>query len=270
MERRAAVGVFGGSGFYSFLSDVEEVAIETPYGCPSDCLSLAQLGDKTVAFLPRHGAQHTIPPHKINYRANVWAMKSLGVKHILSPAAVGSLQPHIEPGHFVICDQFVNRTWGRKDTFYEGPEVRHVSAADPYCPRLRSLVVDVAADLGIKTHPQGTMVVINGPRFSTRAESREYSDHGWHVIGMTGYPEAILARELEICYTNISLVTDYDVGLEGRADILPVTHEAVMQVFAQNIDSVKQLLFTVIERMDLSARRDCVCATALSATGGDE
>ncbi|HBK85746.1 MAG TPA: S-methyl-5'-thioadenosine phosphorylase, partial [Firmicutes bacterium] len=213
MQKKADVGVFGGSGFYSFLRDVEEVQIETPFGSPSDSFKLAKLGDKTVAFLPRHGAQHTIPPHKINYRANVWAMHSLGVRHIIAPAAVGSLQADICPGEFVICDQFVNRTWGRADTFYEGPEVRHISAADPYCPRLRSLITDVAQDLGIKAQPSGTMVVINGPRFSTRAESREYSGHGWHVIGMTGYPEAMLARELEICYANISLVTDFDAGL---------------------------------------------------------
>ncbi len=267
MQKKADVGVFGGSGFYSFLQDVEEVQIETPFGSPSDSFKLAKLGDKTVAFLPRHGAQHTIPPHKINYRANVWAMHSLGVRHIIAPAAVGSLQADICPGEFVICDQFVDRTWGRADTFYEGPEVRHISAADPYCPRLRSLIADVAQDLGIKAHPSGTMVVINGPRFSTRAESREYNGHGWHVIGMTGYPEAMLARELEICYANISLVTDFDAGLEGRADIEVVTHQAVLEVFAQNIDNVKRLLFAVIERLPLPAERDCVCASALGGTG---
>lgn len=268
MQMKADVGVFGGSGFYSFLSDVEEVHIETPYGSPSDSFKLARLGDKVVAFLPRHGSKHTIPPHKINYRANLWAMHSLGVRHIIAPGAVGSLQAHIAPGDFVICDQFVNRTWGRADTFYEGPEVRHVSAADPYCPRLRAHIADVAKDLGIKAHPNGTMVVINGPRFSTRAESREYSAHGWHVIGMTGYPEAILARELEICYANISLVTDYDAGLEGRSDIEAVTHQAVMEVFAQNVDKVKRLLFSVIESLPLDAERNCVCATALAATEG--
>ncbi|NLY54692.1 MAG: S-methyl-5'-thioadenosine phosphorylase [Firmicutes bacterium] len=267
MKKKADVGVFGGSGFYSFLTDVEEVTIDTPFGSPSDSFKLARLGDKTVAFLPRHGSKHTLPPHKINYRANLWAMHSLGVRHIIAPAAVGSLQADIKPGEFVICDQFVNRTWGRADTFYEGPEVRHVSAADPYCPRLRSLITDAASDLGVKVHPAGTMVVINGPRFSTRAESREYSRHGWHVIGMTGYPEAILARELEICYANISLVTDFDAGLEGRPDIAAVTHQAVLEVFAQNIENVKRLLFSVIESLSLDAERNCVCATALAATG---
>lgn len=267
MHKQADIGVFGGSGFYSFLNDVEELAIETPFGQPSDSFKLAQLGGKTVAFLPRHGSQHTVPPHKINYRANLWAMHSLGVRHIIAPGAVGSLQADIKPGQFVICDQFVNRTWGRADTFYAGPEVRHVSPADPYCPRLRSLISGAAKDLALPVHNSGTMVVINGPRFSTRAESREYSEHGWHVIGMTGYPEAMLARELEICYANISLVTDFDAGLEGREDIAAVTHQAVMEVFAQNIDNVKRLLFSVIERLPLDAERDCVCASALAATG---
>lgn len=267
MQKKADVGVFGGSGFYSFLSDVEEVHVETPFGSPSDSFKLARLGDKTVAFLPRHGSKHTVPPHKINYRANLWAMHSLGVHHIIAPGAVGSLQANVKPGEFVICDQFVNRTWGRADTFFEGPEVRHVSPAEPYCPRLRSLVANVADDLAIKVHPNGTMVVINGPRFSTRAESREYSEHGWHVIGMTGYPEAMLARELEICYANISLVTDFDAGLEGRTDIPAVTHQAVMEFFAQNVDNVKRLLFSVIERLPLEAERDCVCASALASTG---
>lgn len=266
MQKQADIGVFGGSGFYSFLENVEKVAIDTPYGSPSDKIALAILGDKRVAFLPRHGKQHTIPPHKINYRANVWAMKSLGVEQIIAPAAVGSLQPDIAPGDFVICDQFVHRTWGRPDTFYEGPEVRHISSADPYCPALRGVICEAAEQVGINAHPAGTMVVIQGPRFSTRAESREYSGHGWSVIGMTGYPEAMLARELEICFANISLVTDYDAGLEGRADILPVTHAAVMQVFAQNVERVKQLLFATIERLPVSQIRTCVCATALGST----
>lgn len=266
MQKKADIGVFGGSGFYSFMENVEELVIDTPYGSPSDKIALAALGDKTVAFLPRHGKQHIIPPHKINYRANVWAMKSLGVEQIIAPAAVGSLQSGIAPGDFVICDQFVNRTWGRSDTFYEGPEVHHVSSADPYCPALRKVICETAEQLGINVHPAGTMVVIQGPRFSTRAESREYSRNGWSVIGMTGYPEAMLARELEICFANISLVTDYDAGLEGRTDILPVTHQAVMQVFAQNVERVKQLLFATIERLPAGQIRHCVCASALGST----
>jgi len=244
---------------------VQEVAIDTPYGAPSDKIALAALAGKQVAFLPRHGKGHTIPPHKINYRANIWAMHSLGVRQIIAPGAVGSLQPQFAPGDFVICDQFVNRTWGRLDTFYEGPEVRHISPADPYCPRLRQTITQTALDLGIRAHSTGTMVVIQGPRFSTRAESREYSQHGWSVIGMTGYPEAMLARELAICYANISLVTDYDAGLEGQADIAPVTHAAVMQVFAQNVERVKQLLFQAIERLDLQTERSCVCSQALAS-----
>lgn len=265
MQRQADIGVFGGSGLYSFMENVREVAIDTPYGAPSDKIALATLAGKQVAFLPRHGKGHTIPPHKINYRANIWAMHSLGVRQIIAPGAVGSLQPQFAPGDFVICDQFVNRTWGRLDTFYEGPEVRHISPADPYCPRLRQTITQTALDLGIRAHATGTMVVIQGPRFSTRAESREYSQHGWSVIGMTGYPEAMLARELAICYANISLVTDYDAGLEGQADTLPVTHAAVMQVFAQNVERVKQLLFQAIERLDVQAERSCVCSQALAS-----
>lgn len=266
MQQQAEIGVFGGSGFYSFLENVEEVSLTTPYGSPSDTIALASLGGKRVAFLPRHGKQHTIPPHQINYRANLWAMQQLGVQRIIAPSAVGSLQPEIAPGHFVIPDQFVNRTWGRADTFFEAPEVRHVSPADPYCPVLRQAIIAAAAELGITAHPEGTMVVIQGPRFSTRAESREYNHHGWSVIGMTGYPEAMLARELEICYANISLVTDYDAGLEGRADIPAVTHAAVMQVFAQNVERVKQLLFHTIARLPAQPDRNCLCATALGST----
>lgn len=256
----AEIGIFGGSGFYKLLSDVEEVWVDTPYGAPSDRIAVAAVEGKRVAFLPRHGKDHIYPPHKINYRANLWAMKELGVKRIIGPCAVGSLQPEIEPGHFVICDQFVNKTWGRADTFYEGPLVKHVSAADPYCPELREIAYKTAVDLGIKAHNGGTMVVIQGPRFSTRAESREYSKNGWHVIGMTQYPEAILARELGLCYVNISLVTDYDAGLEGRPDIPPVSHEAVLKVFNENIDKLKTLLFSLIAR--IPEERHCRCAEA--------
>ena len=265
--KRADIGVFGGSGFYSFLDEVEEVTVNTPYGEPSDSFKLARIGDKTVAFLPRHGTKHSVPPHMINYRANLWAMRELGVKQILAPGAVGSLQPHIKPGEFVICDQFANRTWGREDTFFTGPAVNHITAADPYCFRLRTAIQRTASELAIPVHKEGTMVVINGPRFSTRAESREYSSYGWHVVGMTGYPEGILARELGICYANISLVTDFDAGLEGREDIPPVTQEAVMQVFAQNVGNVKRLLFSVIEGLDLSKPFACGCCNVPAPLG---
>lgn len=262
MDVHADIGVFGGSGFYSFLDDVREIKVDTPYGAPSDTIALAEVGGKKVAFLPRHGKDHRLPPHMINYRANLYAMKQLGVTRIIGPCAAGSLQPHVKPGDFVVCDQFVNRTWGRQDTFYDGPVTTHIGAADPYCPELRSLAIKSARELGITVHEKGTVVVVQGPRFSTRAESREFSRNGWEVINMTQYPEAILARELEICYVNISLITDYDVGLEGNPDIEPVSHEAVIKVFNENIANLKSLLFKMIEAIP-DKQRSCICSCAL-------
>ena len=183
--------------------------MDTPYGQPSDSYFIGDIGGTKVAFLPRHGRRHQLPPHMINYRANVWGMKELGVKRIIGPCASGSLNREMGLGHFVVCDQFVDRTWGRGDTFYDGPTTTHVSAADPYCPDLRQALIAAGRELGITVHERGTVVVIQGPRFSTRAESKWFSAMGWDVINMTGYPEGYLARELELCYANISLVTDY-------------------------------------------------------------
>ncbi len=260
MEKRADIGVFGGSGFYSFLDDVDYTVVETPYGAPSDRIAIANIGDKRVAFLPRHGRDHQLPPHMIPYRANLYAMKELGVTRIIGPCAAGSLQPNIKPGDFVICDQFVNRTWGRNDTFYDGPITTHIEGADPYCPQLRELAINTGKKLGISIHQQGTVVVIQGPRFSTRSESREFSSHGWEVINMTQYPEAILARELGICYANISLITDYDAGLEGNPEIKPVSHELVIEVFSKNNHKLKDLLIDMIKNMPKEHK--CSCADA--------
>lgn len=253
------IGVFGGSGFYSLLEDPVEVRIDTPYGAPSAPAMVGEIGGRGVAFIPRHGTAHQFPPHMINYRANVYAMKSLGVKRIIGPNACGSLQPHVRPGDFVICDQLVDRTSGRVDTFYDGPTTTHVSAADPYCPVMRRVAVSAARDLGISVHETGTVVVIQGPRFSTRAESRWFAGQGWEVINMTQYPESYLARELEICYCNISLITDYDAGMEG---VSPVTNDEVVRVFAANNQKLKDLLFAMIP--ELATDRSCACATALS------
>src|SRR5215208_4432148 len=233
---RAEIGVFGGSGFYSFLEDVEQVEVETPYGKPSAPFTIGDMGGKSVAFLPRHGLNHELPPHAIPYRANVWAMKELGVRRIIGPNASGALKAELELGEFVVCDQFVDRTSGRADTFYEGPETTHVSAADPYCPDLRSVLVETARELDIPVRDGGTVVIIQGPRFSTRAESKWFQDAGWDVINMTQYPEAYLARELEMCYVNLSLITDYDTGVEGEIDA--VSHEAVVEVFNANNDKL--------------------------------
>jgi 5'-methylthioadenosine phosphorylase len=261
-EDRADVGVFGGSGFYSLMKGpVEEVSVQTPYGAPSDTIAIGRIGDVRVAFLPRHGPHHRLPPHAINYRANLWAMAQLGVTRVIAPTAAGSLQPHVKPGEFVVCDQFVDRTYGREQTFYDGPRVVHISSADPYCPDLRQRSIDVAIELGIEVHERGTVVVIQGPRFSTRAESRWYSAQGWEVINMTQYPEVALARELEMCYVNIALITDYDAGLEGEAGIRPVSVAEVVQVLNANNERVRR----VIERLvpSLTGTRSCPCTRAL-------
>jgi 5'-methylthioadenosine phosphorylase len=255
----AELGLFGGSGFYSFLEGATEVAVHTPYGPPSDRLAVGEVAGRRIAFLPRHGRNHAIPPHRINYRANLWAMRELGVSRILAPCAVGSLSPDIPPGTFVVCDQVVDRTSGRADTFYDGPVVTHVSLADPYCPELRSLASACGTDLGIPLRGAGTGVVIQGPRFSTRAESAFYAAQGWHVIGMTQYPEVVLARELELCFLNLSLVTDYDVGLEG---VPPVTTHEVVRILQHNNDVLRRFLAEVIPR--IPTKRSCPCASALA------
>jgi 5'-methylthioadenosine phosphorylase len=256
---QAEVGVFGGSGFYELLDNPKEHRVNTPFGAPSSPVMIGEIGGKTVAFLPRHGKEHQLPPHMINFRANLWAMKQLGVSRIIGPNACGSLQPHVEPGHFVICDQFVDRTSGRKDTFFDGPITTHVSSADPYCPTMRQVAIDTASELGITAHPAGTVVVVQGPRFSTRAESRWFASQGWEVINMTQYPECYLARELEICYVNISLITDFDAGMEG---VEPVTNNEVVRVFNENNSKVKNLIHSMIPL--LPSERPCACASALS------
>jgi len=257
----ADIGVIGGSGFYSLLDDAHEVAVETPYGDPSDTIALGSIGDVRVAFLPRHGKKHQFPPHRINYRANLWALKSLGVTRVIGPAAAGSLQPHVKPGEFVVCDQFVDRTSGRAATIFDGPSTVHVSAAEPYCPEMRILAAEACRDVGISVHPSGTVVVIQGPRFSTRAESRWFSSAGWEVINMTQYPEVILARELELCYVNVSLITDFDVGLEGRTDVRTVTVDEVIKVFNANNERLKDVLMGLIPAIPRA--RDCDCGQAL-------
>lgn len=261
MEKTAAdIGIFGGSGFYKLLENAEERTVETPYGPPSDKLMLGMLGGKKVAFLPRHGVHHTIPPHKINFRANAYAMKSLGVKYIISPCAAGSLQKHVEPGDFVVCDQYVDRTNGRIDTFYDGPISTHVSAADPYCAELRKIAIAAAKDCKIKVHETGTVVVIQGPRFSSKAESKWFTAMGWEVINMTQYPEAHLCRELNMGVVNISLITDYDSGLVGA--VQPVSHAEVMKVFSDNLTKLQKMLVRICELMPEPGKIDCGDALA--------
>jgi 5'-methylthioadenosine phosphorylase len=262
----AEIGVFGGSGFYSLLEDVREIKVDTPYGPPSDSFFLAEVGGRSVAFLPRHGRRHTIPPHGVPYRANVWAMRALGVKAVISPCAAGSLQREVAPGDFVVCDQFVDRTRGRADTFFDGPIVSHVSSAEIYDPTLRAIAIDVIREHGIPVHERGTVVVIQGPRFSTKAESKWFSDAGWEVINMTQYPEAYLCRELGMAVVNISLITDYDAGVIEGTEV--VNALSVLEVFEKNASRIQKVVLDMIKRfpedLDALGARD-----ALAATRGD-
>ena len=253
MTGQAEIGVFGGSGFYALLDDVREIKVDTPYGPPSDSLFLADVGGRRVAFLPRHGRRHTIPPHKINFRANVWAMRSLGVQAVISPCAAGSLQVGVAPGDFVVCDQFVDRTRGRIDTFFDGPIVTHLSSAETYDPVLRQLAIDTIRDHGIEVHERGTVVVIQGPRFSTKSESKWFSDAGWEVINMTQYPEAYLCRELGMAVVNISLITDYDAGVHEGTEA--VNAMSVLEVFELNAARIQKVVLEMIRRFpaDLDA-----------------
>jgi 5'-methylthioadenosine phosphorylase len=262
-ESEATLGVFGGSGFYQWLDRVESVPVDTPYGPPSAPVAIGTLAGRRVAFMPRHGPHHEIPAPNVNYRANVWAMRELGVRRLLAPCAVGSLRSELHPGDLVICDQFIDRTWGRGDTYYPGPEVVHISSADPYCAELRPLAASLAAQQRLRHQPAGTIVVIQGPRFSTRAESRWFSRMGCDVVGMTTYPEAILARELEMCYLNLSLVTDYDAGLEADPTVAAVQAHDVMRVLAENVNTVRTLLAALIPR--IPEKPSCTCQTALAA-----
>jgi 5'-methylthioadenosine phosphorylase len=254
------IGVFGGSGFYRFLDGAEEIHVDTPYGPPSAAVTVAEIDGTPVAFIPRHGVHHELPAHRVNYRANVWAMKELGVRRLIGPCAVGALRHDLELGEFVVCDQFVDRTRGRADTFYDGPIATHVSAADPFCPDLSRLLVDTARELGIAVRDGGTVVVIQGPRFSTRAESAWFASAGWDVVNMTAYPEAHLARELELCYANVSMVTDHDVGVAGERP--PVSGEVVLGVFNDNLAKLRRLLHATIPRIPPQPN-DHLCATAL-------
>lgn len=253
----AEIGVFGGSGFYDFLKDIKKITVKTPYGMPSDKIALGEYAGKKIAFLARHGKEHKYPPHKIPYLANLWAFKKLGVRKIISPCACGSLSPKIKPGDFVICDQFIDRTKKRQDTFYGGSKVVHISAANPYCENLRKIAIKSCEKLKIPHHKKGTVVVIEGPRFSTAAESKWFQNQKWEVINMTQYPECILARELEICYVNISLITDYDAGLVSGKKINPVDLKEVLKVFNENNEKVKKLIFEMLRNISLESKCSC-------------
>lgn len=256
-ENRVEIGVIGGSGFYELLADAEQVTVETPYGAPSDEIAVGTVAGRRVAFLPRHGRQHRYAPHTINYRANLWALRSLGVRQILAPCAVGSLRRDLGPGTLVVPDQLVDRTSGRVATFYDEGAV-HVSFADPYCGHGRAAVLKAAADAGNHAHDGGTMVVVQGPRFSTRAESQWFAAAGWALVNMTGHPEAVLARELGLCYTSIALVTDLDAGIDADES---VSQDDVFKVFAENTERLRSVILQAVEL--LPEERKCPCAHVL-------
>lgn len=244
----ASVGIIGGSGLYSMFPDAREVLVETPFGDPSSPVTIAEIDGRRVAFLARHGTDHHIPPHQINYRANVWALHSLGVARVLAPAAVGGLSPGLGPGDLVVPDQLVDWTRNRTQTFHDdfgdsGPV--HASFADPYCPDMRRIMLDAAAAAGWEAEDGGAMVVIEGPRFSTRAESMFFQKQGWAIVNMTGHPEAVLARELDMCYASLALVTDVDAGAEiGQG----VSVDDVMAVFARSTDRMRSVLLDAAGR----------------------
>jgi 5'-methylthioadenosine phosphorylase len=254
----ASIGVIGGTGLYKFLESADEISVETPFGPPSDPLVIGEVAGRRVAFVPRHGRDHRFPPHRIPYRANLWALRSIGVRQVLAPSAVGSLTMSYGPGTLAIPDQLVDRTSGRAQTFYDEGEAVHVDFADPYCPVGRSYAVAAAQAAGWPPVPSGTLVIIEGPRFSTRAESRWYAAQGWTLIGMTGLPEAVLARELALCYTTIALVTDTDAGIEEGEG---VTQSEVFRVFSENVGRLRDVLMKTIE--SLPAERDCPCPHVL-------
>lgn len=257
-ECSAEIGVIGGTGVYDpeIVEDAREVKVYTPYGAPSDLIILGTYKGRSVAFIPRHARGHQIPPHRINNRANVWALKELGVERIVASSAVGSLRDDYEPGDFVITDQFIDRTKGRPDTFYEGGRLCHISSADPVCPQLHEFFVGHARRLGIRVHPTGTYVCVNGPRFSTRAESRLFRQWGADLVGMTIYPECVLAREAEICYVSLAMVTDYDVWAEK-----PVSTLEIIETMQENSANFKRLIMEALQ--EIPEERTCGCGEAL-------
>ena len=259
MEKDVEIGIFGGTGIYDsgILENAQEITIDTPYGKPSDSITVGIFKGRKIAFLPRHGKKHTIPPHMINYRANIWAFKELGVTRIIAPSAVGSLKEEIEPGHFALPTQFLDFTKSRNGSFSELGRVIHISVADPFCPELQSSILKVVKEQEFPIHEDCTYVCIEGPRFSTKAESKFYRSTGADIIGMTLVPECQLAREAQMCYASISTVTDYDVWAEK-----PVTAKEVLETLSKNVERTKKVLTDLINQIPKT--RSCSCSKALS------
>ena len=258
MNENVEIGIFGGTGIYDsgILKNSKEITMDTPYGKTSDSITVGEFNGRNVAFMPRHGKKHTIPPHLINFRANIWAFKELGVKRIIAPSAVGSLKEEFEPGHFALPSQFIDFTKSRKGTFSEDGKVIHISVADPFCPELQNVILNVTKKEKIQMHENCTYVCIEGPRFSTKSESRFFRTTGADIIGMTLVPECQLAREAQICYVSISTVTDYDVWAEK-----PVTAKEVMETLAKNVETTKKILALVIDQ--IPEIKSCSCEKAL-------
>ena len=261
-DRARPIGVIGGSGFYSLLTEAETIRIDTPYGATSDDLAVGQLGGVSVVFIPRHGFDHRYPPHRVPYRANLWALRAAGARQVIALSAVGSLRPELGVGALVVPDQLVDRTWGRPHTLFNSTGVMHVGFADPYCGTGRAAARAGAAEAELTITDSATLVVINGPRFSTRAESVDFQRRGWSIIGMTGMPEAALARELALCYTCLALVTDQDAGVAAGGG---VTHAEVLARFAENIPRLRELLSATLTRLP-SEPADCPCGTVYADT----
>lgn len=259
-EYHAEIGIIGGTGIYNteLLTNAKSIKIFTPYGKTSDLVTIGEYNGRFVAFIPRHGKGHTIPPHKVNSKANIWALNSLGVSRIIAPSAVGSLQDKYKPGDIVLPDQFIDFTKRREYTFYDEGQVCHVSCADPFCNELREILLNIAKQLKYNVHDGSTYICIEGPRFSTRAESKYFKDilHG-DIIGMTLVPECILAREMQICYMSIATVTDYDVWYEN-----PVSSREILEVLTKNANRTKELLTAMIPSIP-ETRNKCKCKTAL-------
>ena len=258
MEHTAEIGIFGGTGIYDsgLLQDNQEIQMDTPYGRPSDVITIGEFDGRKIAFLPRHGKKHSIPPHMINFRANIWAFKEIGIKRIIAPSAVGSLKMELEPSHFALPNQFIDFTKSREYSFSETGNVIHISVADPFCPELQGCVLESADAHQITMHKNCTYVCIEGPRFSTKAESRFYRTLDADVIGMTLVPECQLAREAQMCYVSISTVTDYDVWAQR-----PVTAKEVIKTLSENAGRTKKLLASLIGR--IPKNRGCSCERAL-------
>jgi 5'-methylthioadenosine phosphorylase len=259
------IAIIGGTGFYKFLDGAEQVKVDTPYGDPSAPVCVAEVAGKSVAFLPRHGNNHDYLPHEVPYKANLWALREIGVRQIVAFNTVGSLQRDYRKGDFVLVDQFVDRTSARPDTYFSGDVGAHISSADPYCGRIRELAGTALTGADATVHPSGTVVVIQGPRFSTRAESRWFSSQGWHLVNMTQYPEVVLARELELCYANLSYITDYDVAaaeVAGEESAEVVSHHNVLKAFNADSGRVLDIVRRIVSALPEDA--DCDCHTALS------